>query len=172
MTGQAKKMNLNSILSAVGLGGNLSQNVSLIVILALLSLVLGLVAGRQRLIPILLGAYISIVIVNNLPGEFFSDTSYKLILFLALIALFAISGQRFLSGSLAFGSKFWKLIFFSFLEIMLILSFVFSIIPKTTALGYVSSSAYGYFVSEWFSFIWLIFPLLFLLLFCRRGSAW
>jgi len=165
-------MNLNAILSKVGLGGNMSQDISLLIIIGLLSLAFGMVIGRQRSVPVLLSTYISMAIISVLPADFLADTSYKVILFLVLIGLFTISGKRFLSGSLAFGSKIWKLFVFSFLEIVFILSVIFSIIPKAAALGYVSSSAYGYFVSGWFPFIWLIAPLVFLLLFCRRSYSY
>lgn len=161
-------MNLNAILSKIGLGGSVSQDVSLLIILGLFGLAFGTVVGRQKSVPVLLSTYISMAVVSVLPADFL-NYSYKLMLFLVLIALFTISGKRFLSGSLAFGSKIWKLFAFSFLEIVFILSVVFSIIPQSVALGFVSSSAYGYFTSGWFPFIWLIAPLVFLLMFCRRG---
>lgn len=165
------KMNLNAILSKVGLGGSVSQDVSALIIIGILSVVFGTVVGRQKSVPVLLSTYISMAIVSVLPADFLVD-SYKLILFLVLIVLFTLSGKRFLSGSLAFGSKIWKLFVFSFLEIVFILSVIFSIIPQSIALGYVSFSAYGYFTSGWFPFIWLVAPLVFLLLFCRRSYSY
>lgn len=161
-------MNLNLILSKIGLDGNMSQDFSLLIIVVLLSLAFGTLIGKQRAIPVLLGTYISAMIVKNLPNDF--AELYKLILFVVLIALFTIYGRKFLSGSLAFGSKLWKLFVFSFLEIMLIVSIAFSLISKSTALGFISASSYDYVVSGWFPFIWLVAPLIFLLMFCRRNN--
>ena len=162
-------MNLNLILSEIGLGGNISRDIALLIIIGLLSLFSAMIIGRQRLVSVLLSTYISMAVVTVLPKDFMANTSYKLILFLVLIAFFTLSGKRFLSGSLAFGSKIWKLFIFSFLEIVFIMSVIFSIIPKSMALDYVSSSAYSYFTSGWFPFIWLAAPLMLLLIFCRRG---
>ena len=141
---------------------------SLLIILGLFSLAFGTLIGKQRAIPVLISTYISALVVKSLP-ENFAET-YKTVLFLVLIALFTISGRKFLSGSLAFGSKLWKLFAFSFLEMMLIISIIFSMISKQTALGYVSVSSYDYFVSGWLPLIWLVAPLLFLMFFCRRNS--
>jgi hypothetical protein len=159
---------MNELLSKIGLGGSLSQDVSFLIIIVIISVLLGTLVGRQRVIPILLGTYISAIFVKSLPGNLLSE-SYEVILFLVLIALITISGKKFLSGNLVFGSKIWKLFVFSFLEIVLIISLIFSMISKTAALGFVSSSVYSYFVSGWFPLIWLAAPLLFLLLACRRS---
>jgi len=164
-------MNITLLLSKLGLSPNLSQDVTLIFFIAFVSFIYGMVLGKYRVMNILINIYISFALIQVAPEGLLKNGQAKMIAFFILLVLLTIVSKRFydiyFSGA---GSSFLcKIFVVSFLQIILILSIIFSILPKGDALAYVSSSAYGYLVSGYFPLFWMAFPLIFLFFLCKRG---
>jgi hypothetical protein len=162
-------MNLASILSKLGISTSLTQDITLLIVLILISVVLAIFVGKSKLVYILVGSYISAAIASAVPAGYFSDYSYKIIAFLAIIVAMALWGKKLVDVNFAgIGSGFmWKILTLSFLEVALIISVIISYMPKKAALVYVSPSSYGYLVNDPMKLVWLALPLLFLLFFQR-----
>ncbi|HPN96750.1 MAG TPA: hypothetical protein PLK35_03205 [Candidatus Moranbacteria bacterium] len=163
-------MNLSSLFSKLGLSITVTQDITLLLVLVFASFLLGMFIGRYRLITILINIYVSFAIISVVPEKYFTDYNYKMMGFLALVIVFTLLGKKlfdiYMSGS---GTGFlWRVFAMSFLEIVLIISIILSIIPKKVALEYVSPSSYGYLASETALFIWMIIPLILLIFIHKR----
>lgn len=163
-------MDIGKLLVSFGVSPQLTQDISLLALLIILSFVFGMFIGRYKLITILVNIYVAFAVTMAVPAQYFSDYSYKLIFFLAsIIILTLISKQLFeiyISGS---GSSFlWRVFVMSFLELAFLLSLVLTIIPKKVALGYISPMAYGYLATENARLAWTVIPLVFLFFIHKR----
>ncbi len=165
-------MDFNSILENLGFQQKLSLDISLLIIIAIITFIWGIVFGRGKLAPIFSGIYISIVITSAVSFDFFDNYIYRLILFFILVAIFVFWENKFFNSSFAsVGYGFsWKVFVMSFFEIMLILSYVLTIIPHKIAANYVSVNAFGYVASQDFRLIWMVIPFIFLA-FANRKSG-
>ncbi len=163
-------MNLDLLLSNLGVSKAFTQDISLLIIIALVSFVFGTFIGRHRLVAILVNIYVAISLISAVPSKFFTSYNYELLAFLAIVVGMTIFAKKLfeiqLSGA---GSGFlWRVFAISFLEVVLIISVIFTIIPKKEALNYVSDTAYGYLTGEWWKLIWMAAPLVFLIINNKR----
>ncbi|MFA5962359.1 MAG: hypothetical protein WC848_06800 [Parcubacteria group bacterium] len=163
-------MNLSLIFSQLGLSAKTSQDVMLFLVVALISFVFGMSIGRFKLITVLINIYVAVALLSVFPEKILPDYTYELILFFGIIVVLTILGKKMfeipLSGS---GKGFlWRVFAMSFLEVMLMLSVMLSIVPKKIALSYVSSSSYDYLISPNFAFFWMLAPLLFMFLIHKK----
>jgi len=163
-------MDLGTILSKIGLSQQLTQDVTLLLIIALASFIFGMFIGRYRLITILINIYVSFAVTMAVPAEYFSDYLYELIFFLAGVIVLTLISKRlfeiYISGS---GSGFlWRVFAMSFLEVIFLLSIVLSIVPKKVALGYVSPTAFEYLASPNARVFWMIAPMAFMFFIHKR----
>jgi len=157
-------MDLGHLLLKFGLSAQLAQDVSLLLIIALLSFVFGMFIGRYKLITILINIYVAFAITMVVPTKYFSDYTYKLIFFLAGVIILTLISKRlfeiYISGS---GSGFlWRVFAMSFLEVVFLLSIVVSIVPKKIVLSYISPTAFDYLASENARLAWMVVPLAFM----------
>mgnify|MGYP001036833149 CR=1 FL=1 len=163
-------MDLGSILGKIGLSQELTQDVSLLIVIALASFVFGMFIGRYKLITILINIYVSFAVTMAVPAKYFSDYLYELIFFLAGVIILTLISKRlfeiYISGS---GSGFlWRVFAMSFLEVIFLISIVLHIIPKKVALGYISPTAYQYLASENATFLWMVAPMAFMFFIHKR----
>ncbi|HRZ95717.1 MAG TPA: hypothetical protein P5262_04105 [Candidatus Moranbacteria bacterium] len=163
-------MNLTLLLSKLGLSMNMSQDVTLLLVVVFVSFIFGMFIGRYKLISVLINIYISLAIINAVPEKYLSEYAYKLIGFLIIVVLLTLLGKKlfeiYISGS---GSGFlWRVFAMSFLEVVMLISISLSLVPKKIALEYVSPSSYGYLASENASFLWLVIPLIFMFVIHKR----
>lgn len=164
-------MDIGSLLSKLGVSPALTQDISLLIVIALLSFVFGMFIGRYKLITILINIYVAFAIMMVVPAQYFSgDYLYKLIFFLAGVIILTLISKRlfeiYISGS---GSGFlWRVFAMSFLEVVFLISIVLSIIPKKIALGYISPTAFNYLASENARLAWMIIPLAFMFFIHKR----
>jgi len=163
-------MDISALLSRLGVSQALTQDISLLIVIALLSFVFGMFIGRYKLITILINIYVSFAITMVVPVQFFSDYLYKLIFFLAgLLILTLVSKSLFeiyISGS---GSGFlWRVFVMSFLEVVFLISVIASIVPKKIMLGYISPTAFQYLASDIARLVWMIIPLAFMFFIHKR----
>lgn len=163
-------MNLSALLLKVGISQQLTQDVSLVLIILLASFLFGMLIGRNRIMAVLISTYVSFAMVSVVPGTIWPNESYQFFAFLGIAVILILANKRFLdvyfSGT---GSGFLgKIFFISFLEIILILSIGFSFLPAEEALVYVSANAYSYLVLGWSKIFWMVAPLVFMFFFGRR----
>lgn len=163
-------MDLSTLLFKIGISQQLTQDVSLVLIILLASFLFGMLVGRNRIMAVLISTYVSFALISVVPGTIWPDYSYKFFAFIGILAALTLANKRFLdvyfSGT---GSSFlWKIFFISFLEVVLILSIGLSFLPAKEALSYVSQSAYGYLVLGWSKIFWMVAPLIFMFFFGRR----
>lgn len=163
-------MNLDSIISKTGLSWNLTQDVTFLIIIIAASFVFGLFIGRYKLITILINIYVSLALLAAVPEKYLTGYNYELIFFLALVVILTLFGRQLfeihISGS---GKGFmWRVFVMSFLEIILLASIIFSILPKDKALNFVSANVYHYLASSDWRFIWMAVPLVFIFIIHKR----
>lgn len=161
---------MNALLTKIGISQSLTQDITLALIVMLVSFVFGMFIGRYKLITILINIYVAFAITSVVPVRYFPEYTLKLAFFLASVMILTVVSKRlfevYFSGS---GSGFlWRVFVMSFLEVMFLISVVFSIIPEKVALGYVSASAYGYFTSDIMRLFWMAVPLVFLVMIHKR----
>lgn len=163
-------MDLGIILGKIGISPALTQDISLLLVIIVFSLAFGMFIGRYKLITILINLYVAFAVVTVVPESFLSDYLYELILFLALVVVLTLLDKKlfesYISGS---GVGFlWRVFAMSFLEIMFILSIVFSIVPSKVALDLISPAALEYLTSENASLFWAVVPLVFMAFISKR----
>lgn len=163
-------MDLGSLLEKIGLSPQLTQDVSLLIVVALVSFVFGMFIGRYKLITILINIYVSFAVMMVVPEQYLADYLYQLIFFLAGVIILTLVSKRlfeiYISGS---GSGFlWRVFAMSFLEVIFLISIILSIIPKKVALSYVSPTAFEYLASPNASLFWMIAPMAFMFFIHKR----
>lgn len=164
-------MNITLLLSKIGLSQKLSQDVMLILFIALVSFVYGMLIGRSRIMTVLVNIYIAFAVVMVIPKEMALDATTRALVFLGLAAGLTVLSKKFfdLSFSGAGSSFLWRIFSMSFLQVVLMLSIVLTIIPKKEALVYVSTSALGYLTAGWAPFVWMALPLIYMLFLYRKN---
>ena len=163
-------MNLSLVLSKLGLSQSLTQDVTLLLVVLLLSFIFGISIGRSKLITILANIYAAFAIFSAIPSGIFKDYTYNVIIFLALIVALTLLSKKLLEVPFYIsGSGFlWRVFLLSFLEVALVLGIIMKILPKKVALSYISASSLGYLTSPNMFIFWMVAPLLFVLLIHHR----
>lgn len=163
-------MNLSTILSKLGIATSFTQDVTLLIVIALLSFLFAVAIGKSRLAAVLVGSYISFALVSVAPPNWLIDGSYKLIAYLVIVVGIALWGRKIIDISVGgIGSGFmWKIFVMSFLEVIMILSIAVALVPKREALAYISLNSYGYLMNDPMPLIWMAAPLIFLFFVQRR----
>lgn len=163
-------MNLSSILPKLGLAASLTQDVTLLIVVILASFLFGVFISKSRLAAVLIYAYVAFALVSVTPSVYLADYTYKILAFLIVIVIGTIWTRRIIDvGTAGLGpGTMWKVFVLSFLEVVLILSVVISLMPKRDALAYISVTSYGYLATDPMKLAWMAAPLLFLFLTQRR----
>jgi len=160
-------MNISLLLSKFGLSSNLSQDMTLILFVALVGFVYGMVLGKHKLMSVLVNIYVSFAVINVIPEK----TGYEIYIFLGLLLVLTILSRKvfdvyFASGGSAF---MWRIFTVSFFQVILIISILLSMLPKKEALSYVSSTAYNYLVVGWAPLAWMCIPLVAMFVLHRKS---
>ncbi len=163
-------MNLNSILAQLGISASMTQDVTLLLALLLVSFIFGMFVGRTRLITVVINTYVAFAILAVIPKTYLTDYNTALLTFFALLVVLTIFGKKIfeisISGS---GPDFlWRVFGVSFLEVLLLVSIAISLMPKKVALVYVSKTAYDYLAAPNFQLLWMVLPLIGVLLIHKK----
>jgi hypothetical protein len=158
-------MDLGQILGKMGISPALTQDISLLLVILVVSTIFGIFIGRTKLITVLINIYVAFAVVTVAPRQFFTDYTYELILFLVLVVGLTLIEKKlfevYISGS---GSGFlWRVFVMSFLEVVFFLSIIFSFVPRKVALGFISPTAFEYLTLDNYKFCWAVVPLIFLI---------
>jgi hypothetical protein len=164
-------MNLNYLLSQVGLSQKTGQDVVLVLFVALVGFIYGMLIGRSKIMTVLVNIYVAFAIITVIPKELVIDPMTKVFIFLGMIIALTFLSRKFfdLSFSGAGPSFLWRIFSMSFLQVAMVLSVILAIIPKKDALVYVSTSAYGYLTLGWAPLVWMALPLAYMLFLYRKS---
>lgn len=157
--------------TAFDLPKTIAGDISLLLLFVGMSLIIGFVFGRWKLINILINVYIALAFIGVLSEDLFAASVYAKAgtFIILLIVLTAIDQRLFdLHISNAGTDFFWRLFVMSLLVTGMIVSVLLSFLPKIVALGFISAAAYGYFASPAALIFWMVVPLLSLLFINNR----
>lgn len=163
-------MQLNKIFQNFGLAGNVAELATILVVLLGMSVIFWFLIGRFRLHNFLINMYISFALVNVIPDNVMSFTKNSSILLFLVFVVFLTLMNRYIfdihqSGS---GLAIWQVVVMSFLEVILLLSIIFSFFPNKDILKYVSQDYLAYFIDPWWRVVWMALPLIFLIFVKKR----
>lgn len=163
-------MNPITLLSNLGVPTNMMQDIILLLFVVLVSFVYGMLLGRHKLMTVLINIYAAFAVVSVAPKMALPDYNAQIIAFLAIMVLMMILDKRFFDISISgAGTGFLFRVFsMSFLEIVLVLSIIFSFMPAKVALGYISGDAYTYLVTDWAPLVWMALPLVYMFFMYRK----
>jgi len=163
-------MQLNQIFQNLGLAKSATELVTLVLVILIISGVFWLLIGRFRLHNFLINTYISFALAQVIPKDIMSFNKYSyLFLFFILITLLTLI-NKYLFDIHQYGSglAIWQVFVMSFLEIMLLISIIFSFLSTKEILQYISGSYLIYFNDPWWRVLWMAMPLLFLVVVKKR----
>ena len=163
-------MQLNQIFQNLGLAKSATELITLILVILAASWVFWLFIGRFRLHNFLINTYVSFALVQIIPKDIMSFTAYSslLLFFISIILLTLANKYLFDIHQYGSGLAIWQVFVMSFLEIMLLLSIVFSFLPDKEILKYISENYLSYFIDPWWKVLWMVLPLLFLIVVKKR----
>lgn len=163
-------MQLDKIFQNFGLASSVAELFTLVLVLLALSVVFWFLIGRFRLHNFLINIYISFALVNVMPDEVMSFTKNSSILLFLVFVVFLTLMNRYIfdihqSGS---GLAIWQVLVMSFLEMVLLMSIIFSYLPNKDILKYLSQGSSIYLINPWWRVVWMVLPLLFLIFVKKR----
>jgi hypothetical protein len=162
---------VNTFFSTLSIPKNLAGDLSLVLIFFGLSLALGFILGRWKLVNILIDVYIVVAFLSVLPQEFLTFSPYAEVgLFAVLLALLVMVDNRLFDVHITSAGTdfFWRLFVMSILVTGMLVSVTLAFLPKALALTLISATAYSYFASPLAIVFWMTLPLLSLLFINNR----
>ena len=142
---------LNNLLASLAIPKNLAGDLSLLLLFVVLSVAFGFIFGRWKLVNILINVYIVVAFLSVLPKEILAFSPYaKAGAFLALLFFLSTVDDRLFDVHITSAGTdfFWRLFVMSILVTGMLVSVTLAYLPKTMALSYISTTAYGYFASH------------------------
>ena len=163
-------MQLDKIFLSFGLAKNVTELVTLFLVILLISTIFWLLIGRFRLHNFLINIYISFALSQILPKDFmlFNKNSYALAFLIFLVFLTLMNKYLFDIHQSGSGLAIWQVFVMSFFEVVLIFSILFSFLPSKDILAFMFKPALAYFIDPWWRVVWMTLPLVFLIFIKRR----
>ncbi len=162
---------LDRLTSMLALPKNIAGDLSLILLFVGVSLLVGFIFGRWKLVNILINVYISVALVGVMPEAWFAVSVYaKAGVFIVLLTVLTMFDERLFDIHITSAGTdfFWRFFVTSFLVTGSVLSSIFSFLPKSVALSWVTPDLYFYIASPWALLFWLVVPILALFLINTR----
>jgi hypothetical protein len=163
-------MNLNNLISSLGIKGTLASDVSFLIVFLLVSFVVSFVLGKHRILVSLLGVYAAYAVMSLANFDFLKDPQMKLFLFLAVLIGFVMMFSPIIRGRIS-GSG---LAFFAKMTIgtAIVIGFSLSIIigwyPAKDLASLITPNMRAYFSEDLYKFLWAVAPLVYLGIVKRR----
>ncbi|MFZ1627134.1 MAG: hypothetical protein WAT81_05025 [Candidatus Moraniibacteriota bacterium] len=158
---------LERLTSMIALPKNIAGDLSLILLFVGVSLLIGFIFGRWKLVNILINVYISVALVGVMPEIWFAVSVYaKAGVFIALLTALTMFDERLFDIHITSAGTdfFWRFFVTSFLVTGSVLSSIFSFLPRSVTLSLVTPDLYFYIASPWALLFWLVVPILALFL--------
>lgn len=141
----------------------IAGDLSLVLLFTGVSLLLGFIFGRWKLVNILINVYIAVALVGIVPPEWFVVSVYaKAGIFLVLLVFLTMFDNRLFDIHITSAGTdiFWRFFITSFLVTGSILSTLFNYLPQSLVLQWVTPHLYWYIASPWALLFWLVVPIL------------
>ena len=157
-------MNLNSLLSDIGIKSNLAGDVSFLILFLLVSIVVSFMLGKHRILVSLLGVYAAYAVVNLANFDFVRDPQSKTLFFLTILVGFIVMFSRIIRGSVSGHGPMLivKLTIGTAIVIGLSLSIILGWYPTKELAQVITPGAKSYFTGDLYKFLWGIAPLVYL----------
>jgi hypothetical protein len=157
-------MNLNNLISSLGLKGNLAGDTAFLVLFALVSFVVSFALGKHRLLVSFLGVYAAYAVVNLADFEFAKSANNKTLLFLAVLVGFIFFFSRIIRANVSGHGPMLmtKLVVGTAVVVGLSLSIVFSWYSVKETADFVTPNIRKFFTGDLYKFLWGIAPLVYL----------
>ena len=129
---------LDRLTSMLALPKNIAGDLSLILLFVGVSLLVGFIFGRWKLVNILINVYISVALVGVMPEAWFAVSVYaKAGVFIVLLTVLTMFDERLFDIHITSAGTdfFWRFFVTSFLVTGSVLSSIFSFLPKSVALS-------------------------------------
>ena len=153
---------MDALIKTLNIAPSLAGDLSLLLLFIGVSIGLGFLLGRSRLILILIDIYMARALMTVLPAEWLSFSPYGgvLVFFLLFIGHFFIYRRLFDLHIYNMGTDFfWRILVMGILVTGLLMSSTLYFLPKKLALDFLSLSVYGYFASSLALTLWMLLPL-------------
>ncbi len=157
-------MNLNNLISGLGVKGNLAGDISFLIIFLLASFVVSFALGKHRILVSLLGVYAAYAVVAFSSFEFLEDPSSKALAFLAILAGFIVFFSKIIRGSVSGHGP--MLIIKQIIGTAVVIGLSLSVIlnwytPKEIA-DIITPGTRKFFTGDFYRFLWGIAPLVYI----------
>ncbi len=162
---------LTNLLASLSIPKNVAGDFSLLFVFIGLSIALGFIFGRWKLVNILIDIYITVALISILPKELLAFSPYaRAIIFLGLLIVLSVIDSRLFDVHITSAGTdfFWRLLIMSMLVTGMLFSATLSFVPQPLALSFISTTSYGYFASPVALIFWMTVPLLLLLFINNR----
>jgi hypothetical protein len=153
---------LERLTNLFALPQNIAGDLSVILLFVGVSLLVGFIFGRWKLVNILINVYIAVALVGVMPDNWFTVSDYaKAGAFIALLVALTMFDERLFDIHITSAGTdfFWRFFVTSFLVTGSVLSSIFSFLPKSRALSFVTPDLYFYIASPWALLFWLVVPI-------------
>ena len=157
-------MNLNNLVSNLGIKGSLAGDVSFLIIFLLVSFVISFVLGKHRILVSLLGVYAAYAVVALANFDFVKDPNSKSLLFLAVLVGFVLSFSKIIRGSVSGHGPVLiaKLTVGTAVVVGLSLSVILNWYAPKELSDIVTPGVRKFFTNDFYEFLWGIAPLVYL----------
>lgn len=157
-------MNLNNLVSNLGIKGSLAGDVSFLILFLLVSIVVSFALGKHRILVSLLGVYAAYVVVNLTNFDLVREPQAKTLFFLTILLGFIVMFSRIIRGSVSgHGPMFIvKLAIGTAIVIGLSLSIILDWYSSKELATVITPSVKLYFTGDFYRFAWGIAPLVYL----------
>jgi hypothetical protein len=157
-------MNLNNLISGLGIKSNLAGDVSFLIIFLLVSFVVSFAMGKHRLLVSLLGVYAAYAVVSLASFDFLKEPSMKTLVFLAILVGFAAFFSKIVRGSVSGHGPMLmvKLVIGTAIVIGLSLSIILSWYTPKELADIITPGTRKFFTGDFWKFAWGIAPLVYL----------
>lgn len=162
---------MTDFLDNLNLSENLAGDLSLVLLFLGISIGLGFMFGRTKLLSLVIDVYVARALVAVIPNDWISEAEWANAIVFTLVFLFLlVTDQRLFDIHLSNRSSdfFWRIGVMSLLTTGMIVSSFLFFLPEDTALDVLSESLYGWFTAPLASVFWLVMPLLMLFFINRR----
>lgn len=154
---------LDRLLSSLAIPKDIAGDLSILFLFVGISLLVGFIFGRWKLVNILINVYIAVALVGVMPETWFAVSVYaKATVFIALLTALTMFDARLFDIHITSAGTdfFWRFLVTSFLVTGSVLSSIFSFLPKSVSLSWVTPDLYFYIASPWALLFWLVVPIL------------
>jgi len=157
-------MNLNNLISGLGIKSNLAGDVFFLILFLLVSFVVSFVMGKHRLLVSLLGVYAAYAVVSLSHFEFLKEPNTKALVFLAVLVGFVVFFSKIIRGSVSGHGPMLmvKLITGTAIVIGLSLSIILSWYTPKELADIITPGIRKFFTDDFYKFLWGIAPLVYL----------